>query len=60
MQVLEGQQSGDEQADDHLNDRDHIDEVTAIPIPTKPTGWDLRKPDKMTASKLKTGYEGII
>ena len=29
----------------------------AEPIPMKPTGWDLRKPDKMTASKLKTGYE---
>ena len=56
--------------DEPFNDRD--DEILsddkegvaaryeAVPIPSKPTGWDLRKPDTMTASKLKTGYETII
>ena len=60
--------------DEPFNERDDDDEIMlddddkegvvarydAVPIPNKPTGWDLRKPDTMTASRLKTGYETII
>ena len=58
LQVIDGGDKGEEGPLDDSNQPDL--NLAAVSIPTKPTGWDLRKPDKMTASRLKTGYEQII